>query len=112
MNDHTLTPDDALSGVTGRVAPEAAPPAPLAVATPEWVCTATSPLAATLALDEFDTRTGGPVSLWPVAQQSEAPQREGRYAPDAPRHPARVMPATVARIIAEYSQPGQRVVSL
>src|SRR5437763_763878 len=61
MSDHTPTPDAAISDATGDTAidvpVDAAPPATTIVATPEWVCTAPSPLAATLALDEYATRT-------------------------------------------------------
>src|SRR2546421_10914639 len=103
MTDDTLAPDVAESGATH----DAAPPATTIVATPEWVCTTTSPLPAILALDETATRTGRPVAVWPTAQRSDAAQRAGRYAPDAPKHPARILPDTAARIITQYSQPGQ-----
>ncbi len=116
MSDHTPTPDVTISDATGDtsidIPVDAAPPATTIVATPEWVCTAASPLAATLALDEFATRTGRPVAVWPTAQRSDAAQRAGRYAPDAPKHPARILPDTAARIITQYSQAGQKVLCL
>jgi hypothetical protein len=107
MSDHTPTPYDA-TGAIPNAARDARPSKDTPTHTPAWVCTAASPLAATLAAGDA-TR---PVALWPTGQRSDAAQRAGRYAPDAPRHPARLMPDTAARIIAEYSQPGQKVLGL
>ena len=104
MDDHTLTSDAAISGATD----DATPPALAETYTPEWVCAATSPLAATLAAGHV----GGPMALWPTAQRSDATQRAGRYAPDAPKHPARLLPDLAARVIAEYSEPGQKILGL
>jgi modification methylase len=116
MSDHTPTPDATISDATGGtsvdIPVDATPPAATVVATPEWVCTAASPLAATLALDEHATRTGRPVAVWPTAQRSDTAQRADRYAPGAPKHPARILPDTAARLINQYSQPGQQVLGL
>ncbi len=79
MTDDTRTPDAVASGATHDAAPHGLDE-PF---TPPWVCTATSPLAATL-----DAHVDAPVrqvALWPSGQQSDAVQRAGRYAPDAPR---------------------------
>src|SRR6266540_3162373 len=106
MTDDTLPPDAAESGAT----PDAAPPAPDEPFTPPWVCTAASPLAATL--DAHVDAPVRPVALWPSGQHSDAAQRVGRYAPDAPKHPARLLPDEAARIIDRFSQPGQTVLGL
>src|SRR6266498_225146 len=106
MTDDTLPPDAAESGAT----PDAAPPAPDEPFTPPWVCTAASPLAATL--DAHVDAPVRPVALWPTGQHSDAIQRAGRYAPDAPKHPARLLPDEAARIIERFSQPGQTVLGL
>ena len=50
-----------------------------------------------------------PLALWPVAQTSAQYQRTGRYHPDSARHPGKMLPALAARIVAEYSAPGQLV---
>jgi modification methylase len=116
MSEHTPTRDATVSDATSDTAidvpVDAAPPATTIVATPEWVCTAPSPLATTLGLDEYATRTGRPVAVWPTAQRSDTAQRAGRYAPDAPKHPARILPDTATRIITSYSQAGQKVLGL
>jgi 16S rRNA G966 N2-methylase RsmD len=105
MTEHILVPDAATSGT----AHHAAPPTPAELYTTPWVCTATSPLAATLAAGDD---AGHPVSLWPTAQRSDAAQRVGRYRPDTPKHPARLLPDLAARVITQYSQPGQKVLGL
>lgn len=51
-----------------------------------------------------------PIALWPVAQQTAAAQRAGRYLPESTAHPGKMLPALAARIVAEYSQPGDLVV--
>ena len=51
-----------------------------------------------------------PLAVWPVAQTSAQYQRAGRYHPDSARHPGKMLPALAARIVAEYSTPGQLVV--
>ena len=50
-----------------------------------------------------------PLALWPVAQTSAQYQRAGRYHPDSTRHPGKMLPALAARIVSEYSAPGQLV---
>jgi modification methylase len=123
MSDHTPAHDDSIGDATRDtlaivsdipvdMSIDMAPPAATPSVPPAWVCTAASPLTATLALDEYATDTGRPVSLWPTAQRSDAAQRADRYAPDMPKHPARVLPDTAARIIRQYSKPGQRVLGL
>src|SRR5438552_1628323 len=101
MTDDTRTP-----GATH----DAAPPASDDAFIPPWVCTATSPLAATL--DAHVDAPVRPVALWPTGQHSDAVQRAGRYAPDTPKHPARLLPDEAARIIERFSQPGQTVLGL
>ncbi len=51
-----------------------------------------------------------PLAVWPVAQTSAQYQRSGRYHPDSTRHPGKMLPALAARIVAEYTTPGQLVV--
>jgi tRNA G10 N-methylase Trm11 len=51
-----------------------------------------------------------PLAVWPVAQTSAQYQRAGRYHPDSTRHPGKMLPALAARIVAEYTTPGQLVV--
>lgn len=51
-----------------------------------------------------------PVALWPVAQATAARQRAGRYLPASTAHPGKMLPALAARIVAEYSRPGDVVV--
>ncbi len=51
-----------------------------------------------------------PLALWPVGQISAQWQRAGRYHPDSRHHPAKMLPALAARIVAEYSSPGDLVV--
>jgi DNA modification methylase len=51
-----------------------------------------------------------PLAVWPIAQVSAQYQRAGRYLPDCTAHPGKMLPALAARIIAEYSTPGQLVV--
>lgn len=51
-----------------------------------------------------------PLALWPVAQTSAQYQRAGRYLPACTAHPGKMIPALAARIITEYSSPGQLVV--
>ncbi|HET9732261.1 MAG TPA: DNA methyltransferase [Acidimicrobiales bacterium] len=50
-----------------------------------------------------------PVALWPVAQATAAAQRAGRYLPASTAHPGKMLPALAARIVAEYSRPGDLV---
>ena len=50
-----------------------------------------------------------PLALWPVAQTSAQYQRAGRYHPDSTRHPGKMLPALAARIVSEYSAPGELV---
>lgn len=49
------------------------------------------------------------LSVWPVGQRSPAAQRRGRFVPGSAAHPARMWPDLAARIIAEYSRPGDLV---
>jgi modification methylase len=51
-----------------------------------------------------------PLAVWPVAQTSAQYQRAGRYLPACSAHPGKMLPALAARIVAEYSTPGQLVV--
>ena len=51
-----------------------------------------------------------PLAVWPVAQTSAQYQRTGRYHSDCTAHPGKMLPALAARIVAEYSTPGQLVV--
>src|SRR5207237_7305882 len=51
-----------------------------------------------------------PLAVWPVAQTSAQYQRAGRYHPDSALHPGKMLPALAARVVAEYSEPGQVVV--
>lgn len=51
-----------------------------------------------------------PLAVWPVAQTSAQYQRTGRYHPDSTKHPGKMLPALAARIVSEYSAPGQLVV--
>ena len=50
-----------------------------------------------------------PLALWPVAQTSAQYQRTGRYHSDSARHPGKMLPALAARIVSEYSAPGDLV---
>src|SRR5262245_46494484 len=110
MTDDTRTPDAAASGATHDAVRDAAPPAPAEPFTPPWLSTVASPLAATL--DAHVDAPVRPAALWPCGQHSDAAQRAGRYAPDAPKHRARLLPDEAARIIDRFSQPGQRVLGL
>jgi modification methylase len=56
------------------------------------------------------TRSAVPLAVWPVAQVSAQYQRAGRYLPDCTAHPGKMLPALAARIITDYSTPGQLVV--
>ena len=116
MSDHTSTRNvmhrDATGDTATDIPVEAAPPVAAIVPTPEWLCTAASPLAATLAAGVATCDCGKPVALWPTGQRSDAAQRAGRYHPDAAKHPSRLLPDVAARIITQYSQPGQRVLGL
>jgi modification methylase len=81
------------------------------VATPEWAQTARSPLHATL--DDSGHALSGPATVvWPATQHTDSAQRAGRYHPHTPGHPARLRPAIAARLIQQYSQPGQTVLDL
>lgn len=52
-----------------------------------------------------------PLAVWPVAQTSAPTQRRtGNYHPGCTAHPGKMLPALAARIVAEYSQPGDLVV--
>src|SRR2546423_6199038 len=51
-----------------------------------------------------------PLAVWPVAQTSAQYQRAGRYHPASALHPGKMLPALAARVVAEYSEPGQVVV--
>src|SRR6266508_1228758 len=78
MTDDTRPPDTTARGATHDSTHDAAPPAPDEPFTPPWVCTATSPLAATL--DAHADAPVRPVALWPSGQHSDAAQRAGRDA--------------------------------
>ncbi|HMC39733.1 MAG TPA: DNA methyltransferase [Acidimicrobiales bacterium] len=51
-----------------------------------------------------------PLAVWPVAQQTAPVQRAGRYRAESTAHPGKMLPALAARIVAEYSTPGDLVV--
>jgi modification methylase len=51
-----------------------------------------------------------PLALWPVAQRTAQYQRAGRYHPGCTAHPGKMIPALAARIVLEYSAPGDLVV--
>ncbi|HZT67371.1 MAG TPA: DNA methyltransferase [Acidimicrobiales bacterium] len=51
-----------------------------------------------------------PLAVWPVAQQTAPVQRAGRYLSGSTAHPGKMLPALAARIITEYSAPGDLVV--
>jgi modification methylase len=55
-------------------------------------------------------RPAVPLAVWPVAQTSPQYQRTGRYLPACTEHPGKMLPALAARIITEYTEPGQLVV--
>ena len=116
MSDHTSTRNvlhrDATGDTVTDIPVEAAPPVAAIVPTPEWLCTTASPLAATLAAGVATCDSGKPVALWPTGQRSDAAQRAGRYDPDAAKHPSRLLSDVAARIITQYTQPGQRVLGL
>ncbi|GLI02987.1 TRM11 family SAM-dependent methyltransferase [Phytohabitans aurantiacus] len=81
------------------------------VATPEWVQAARSPLYA--ALDDTGHTLAGPATVVrPATQRTDAAQRAGRYHPNTSHHPARLRPSVAARLISQYSQPGQTVLDL
>jgi SAM-dependent methyltransferase len=82
-----------------------------AVATPDWVQAARSPLHAILD-DTGHTLTGPAITVWPATQHTDTAQRAGRYHPDTPRHPTRLRPATAARLIQQYSQPADTMLDL
>lgn len=51
-----------------------------------------------------------PLAVWPVAQTSAPAQRRvGHYHPGCTAHPGKMLPALAARIVSEYSEPGQLV---
>ena len=50
-----------------------------------------------------------PVSVWITAQKTSRYQRQGRYVPEATRHPARMLPAIAAHAITAYTKPGDLV---
>jgi len=51
-----------------------------------------------------------PLAVWPVAQTSAQYQRAGRYLPACTAHPGKMLPSLAARIITDYSTPGQLLV--
>ena len=51
-----------------------------------------------------------PLSVWPTAQKNARAQRAGRYVEVSGHHPAKMLPAIAARVIATYSAPGDLVV--
>jgi modification methylase len=50
-----------------------------------------------------------PLSVWRSAQRNARAQRAGRYVELSGTHPARMLPAIAARVIATYTQPGDLV---
>ena len=73
--------------------------------------TPTTPTPTTAPGDQISSRQAEavPIALWPVAQATAAVQRAGRYLPASTTHPGKMLPALAARIVAEYSQPGDLV---
>ncbi len=52
-----------------------------------------------------------PLAVWPVAQTSAPTQRRAAsYHPGCTVHPGKMLPALAARIVSEYSQPGELIV--
>lgn len=51
-----------------------------------------------------------PLSVWPTAQRSVRAQRAGRYLDLSGTHPAKMLPAIAARVVATYSAPGDVVI--
>ena len=51
-----------------------------------------------------------PLSVWPTAQRSARAQRAGRYLDLSGTHPAKMLPAIAARVIATYSAAGDTIV--
>ncbi|MFB9964041.1 TRM11 family SAM-dependent methyltransferase [Sinosporangium siamense] len=49
-------------------------------------------------------------SVWATGQKQSRAQRNGRYVPEAMRHPAKMLPAIAAMVIGTYSRPGELVV--
>jgi hypothetical protein len=89
--------------------PPSAPETFEPVATPAWVQPARSPLQTIL---DGDTAASGATCVWPTRQRSDATQRAGRYDPSVRRHPKRLLPALAARLVQQYSEPGQTVLGL
>src|SRR5947207_2409243 len=108
MSEHSATGHRAFTGAATEGRADAAPLDEIAAATPQWLCTAASPLAAALAPADVTV----PVALWPTGQQSDAAQRAGRYHPETVKHPARLLPEVAARIINGHSQPGQKILGM
>ncbi|MFI0351327.1 TRM11 family SAM-dependent methyltransferase [Actinomadura sp. 9N407] len=50
------------------------------------------------------------VSVLATGQKPSRIQRQGRYVPEAMRHPARMLPEIAAQVIAAYTDPGELVV--
>lgn len=50
-----------------------------------------------------------PLAVWPVAQRTAQVQRAGRYRAESVAHPGKMLPALAARIMDEYSTPGDLV---
>jgi modification methylase len=50
-----------------------------------------------------------PLAVWPCAQRSAQVQRQGRFAPESNRHPAKILPEIARRAISAYSDPGDVV---
>lgn len=58
---------------------------------------------------KLSSRPDVPLALWPVAQTAAQYQRAGRYLAASSAHPGKMLPALAARILTEYSAPGELV---
>ncbi|MFI0420089.1 TRM11 family SAM-dependent methyltransferase [Spongiactinospora sp. 9N601] len=50
------------------------------------------------------------MSVWATGQQPSRIQRHGRYLPASMKHPAKMLPAIAAQVIATYTRPGDLVI--
>ncbi|WP_007512260.1 TRM11 family SAM-dependent methyltransferase [Pseudofrankia saprophytica] len=50
-----------------------------------------------------------PLTVWPVSQHHPRVQRKDRYTPASTAHPAKMLPALAARLIATFTRPGDLV---
>src|SRR2546430_10942506 len=102
MSDHTSTRNvlhrDATGDTVTDIPVEAAPPVAAIAPTPEWLCTAASPLAPTLPAGVATGHCGKPAALCPTRPGSDPAPPAGPSAPYAANHPSRPLPHRPARI--------------